>query len=184
MTKHANIVITEKSCVIYPKKRSVTGSIVGYCILIAFFVWANILAYSHARHTQEFSWVIWAILYILLAVGIYLDIKGIKKPLRPIVLTKTDVTLPSGEKVKWQDVDSICMRYKYVGIADLCLKVKKHFVHTSINGERSTECLTNEWISDWYLYANKKKLISLFEEYAGRQLYRSAFRKQKEKCLH
>lgn len=175
MRNSSNIITTDDYCIIYPRKQNYAATILGHCAVAAFFVIVTLKCYARSRHPEDFPWIFWGIFYIVLAVGFYVELKRVKKPLKPLQLSKKGILLPNGEEIKWKDVDSIHMRYHLRVIPDFCIRVKVRFPHTSINGERSTEFLSDVMIIDWGLYASKKELITLMEKYAGRTLYHSLF---------
>lgn len=173
MKTSSNIITTDDSCIVYPGKRNYIVTLLGHCVVVVFFILVNLMCYSCSRHPEDFPWILWVIIYVVLAVGVYVELKRIKEPLKPLQLTKKGIILPNGVEIKWKDVDSIRMRYHLRVIPDFCIRVRVHFPHTSINGERSTEFLSDVLIIDWGRYASKKELISLMEKYAGRTLYNS-----------
>ena len=86
-----------------------------------------------------------------------IDIKNLRKIHNSIILTKTELKLPDGTKLYWEDIDSAFFNPIRGTMPELCIKTKRND-HI-------------EKLLDWYLYADKNDLQRLFEKYARKKLF-------------
>ena len=142
-------------CTIYPSKARQVNAVIENILLIAIII-IFFIACLDRWHGDTIAIFVFLSLCSLLM--LYNSIKRLKNPPPPIILTQKDVTLPNGSSIIWQEIKYIKFNHHpYPALPDLIIKNK--------NGKI-------EELSNWDRYTSKKKLILLFETYAGRKLLR------------
>ena len=153
MMAYKNIIKTEDSCTIYVTRAGRVCILVQNLLLLLVIIFLSVRLNMYKSGLGIF---IFSIGYLCYVIELYLNIKHVINPPGPIVFTKRELSLPDGEKVQWEYINSLFMKPGSFTPPTLCIQTtKRHDID----------------LLDWYLYADKKQLISLFEEYAGRKLY-------------
>ena len=153
MMAYKNIIKTEDSCTIYVTRAGRVCILVQNLLLLLVIIFLSVRLNMYKSGLGIF---IFSIGYLCYVIELYLNIKHVLTPPGPMVFTKKEILLPDGEKIRWELIDNLYTRPGGYGRPTFCIHTTKGY---GID------------LLDWYLYANKKQLISLFEEYAGKKLY-------------
>ena len=148
-----NIIKSADACIIYVSRTRRVGVFVLNLLLTLMII---IISVRSKMYESGFTIFFMSIAYICLIITLYSNIKQVLNPPAPIIITPKELSLPDGEKIRWENIKSIFLKPGSYTPPILCIQTTKQH---------------NIDLLDWYLYAEKKQLISLFEEYAGRKLY-------------
>lgn len=148
-----DIILKEDSCTIYSSKARRVNAMIEDILFIATIIVFFIVCLNRLHGGAIAIFVFFGLCSLLMLYG---SIKRLKNPPSPIILTPKGVTLPDGNFIIWQEIEFIKFNHHpYPALPDLIIKNK--------NGKI-------EELSNWDKYTSKKKLVLLFETYAGRKL--------------
>ena len=150
-----NVLEEDNSCIISFSKRANIYKIIMQIIIFIILVFLYFYL-SSKKKSQVLDWVM-IVGLIFFIITICIGIKNCIKLPKPIILSGTGVRLPDGKILKWKDIESIYFHPIRGNMPEFHIKTK--------------HSLEAEVIIDWYLYANKKELIRLFEKYSQKKLY-------------
>jgi len=143
------------SWVIHPSKKrrinAVKEDVLIMIIIVIFFI-------ACSNRWSSYTIGVFVFLGLYSAVMLYGSIKRLINPPASITVSSKGVTIPNGIFIQWQEIEYIRFKYyPYPAAPDLRIKIK--------NGQIVE-------FSNWDWYMSKKKLVQLFETFAGRKLLR------------
>ena len=154
-----DIILKEDFCTITSSRVRRLYDLQGYIATGIVILAGSSLLASLATDIPVFVIVAFVIGVLCYMIMFYYSVKRLKTPPAPIVITKNGVTLPNGKHIQWKAIK--CIKFDYMPYAAMPL------LHIEMTNHAKEE------LPDWYLYSNKKKLVLLFEKYAGRKLFLS-----------